>query len=115
MVNFKQVIIMNKSLGMRTGKVAAQACHASVKAALLSSLSVYSAWDEQGHKKIVLWAENVEKLANIANEAAKYHTPTALIVDQGLTQVEPDSVTALAIGPDSESLIDMLTSDLKLV
>lgn len=106
---------MNKSLGMRKGKIASQACHAAVKAALLSSLSVYTAWDEQGHKKVVLWAENAEHIAKIANESAKFKIPAAIIVDQGLTQITPDSVTALALGPDSETILDSLTANLPLV
>jgi len=101
---------------MRRGKMVAQACHASVKAAMRSTVAVYKAWNEEGHKKVVLKVPNEDDLIDLFNLAETFiGLPCAIIVDHGLTQISAGSVTALAIGPAEDEVVDMITKSLRLL
>ena len=113
MQNFKQVIIVNNDLKMSKGKIASQVAHASLEAYLHSSREIQDLWRKTGAKKIVLKAsesEIIEIYKNIPN-----YIPKVLIFDKGLTQVSPNSLTALGIGPFKEEEIDKYTKHLKLL
>ncbi len=117
MLELKQAIIIRSDLGMDKGKIAAQASHASLSAYIKAN-EKNSAWVRDwlsfGQKKIVLKVGSKEEITALF-ESVKKELPTALIKDAGHTQVEPGSITALAIGPAPEELIDKFTSNLKLL
>ena len=50
----KQVIIMRTDLKMGKGKIAAQACHASLNCYKNADKSRLRAWELSGQKKVVL-------------------------------------------------------------
>ncbi|MEM3364164.1 MAG: peptidyl-tRNA hydrolase Pth2 [Candidatus Micrarchaeia archaeon] len=113
----KQVIIIRSDLQMGKGKAVAQACHAAVRAfedAARSTPRTVSDWKLQGEKKIAVKASLAE-MQSIFTLARKAGLPCALIQDAGLTQLEPGTITALAIGPAKSSDIDPLTKHLKLL
>lgn len=112
---YKQVIVLRKDLKMSVGKAAAQAAHASLKAYQKSRKNVTFLWDLTGSKKIVLAAENEEKLKNIYEKAKKANLPCSIIKDAGHTQLKPGTLTAVAIGPDNERKIDKITGNLKIL
>ncbi len=117
MANIKQVIVVRKDLGMKTGKIAAQTAHASLEAlekAKKKNPREVEKWKKTGMEKVVLKVESKKELLEIFT-AAKKELPTALIKDAGRTQVTPDSITCLGIGPAEESKIDKYTGHLKLL
>jgi len=110
----KQAIVVRADLGMGTGKVAAQASHASLKAYEYADEDAKRAWKQGGQKKIVLKVNSERDLYRL-NEEAKHHgLPSAVIEDAGHTQVDPGTPTALAIGPAADADIDEITGDLTL-
>ncbi len=116
MSEYKQAIILRTDVGMKKGKMCAQASHASISSFLVvqkkDPLSVANWLDSQ--KKVVLKVESEKELLEIYN-AVKKELPCALIKDAGRTQVEPGTITALGIGPCPETKIDKYTKHLKLL
>jgi PTH2 family peptidyl-tRNA hydrolase len=116
--SLKQVIVVNASLGMSVGKIAAQCCHASLaayKETVRRGHGLEKAWGAAGEPTIVLQVENAEKLEQL-NRAAKQGGVVACTVrDAGRTQVAAGSMTCCAIGPDRLAAIDAITGQLKLL
>lgn len=115
-MEYKQAIIVRTDLGMKRGKIAAQASHASVSAFLKAQIKDPIAVKNwlPFQKKIVLKV-NSEKEILMLFESLKDILPCALIKDAGRTQIPPGSITALGIGPGPESEIDKYTKNLKLL
>ena len=111
----KQVIIVNKSLGMSQGKIAAQVAHASVCAFNKTNEYDQDIWLKNSYPKIVLQVETMEDLFELKEVADKLDLPTALIVDEGRTEIPGNSVTTLGIGPAEVDKIDMVTGELRLL
>jgi len=110
----KQAIVVRTDLGMGTGKLAAQVAHASLRAAEEAGEDARRSWKGGGAKKIVLKGDGESQLRSLAETARRERLPHALISDAGHTQLEPGTVTALAVGPGSENLVDRVTGDLSL-
>jgi len=90
-------IIANKSLGMSLGKLAAQVSHAAVKAYLLSELKIREEWDSGSYAKIILGAKDEAELKNIGDNLYAANLNVWLVRDEGRTEIEPGSITALAV------------------
>jgi PTH2 family peptidyl-tRNA hydrolase len=110
----KQAIAVRTDLGMGTGKLAAQVAHASLNAYDDADESTGREWRSGGAKKIVLKASGESQLRELAETARRERLPHALVTDAGHTQLEPGTVTALAVGPGEEHLVDRVTGDLSL-
>ena len=110
-MSIKQAIIFRKDLKMSSGKMVAQGCHAAVEAVEVTPIHRIRTWRRNGLAKVVLEAANEATLHDLHRKAVALDLPSVLIRDQGRTEVEPGSVTALAIGPGD---IDALTGDLSL-
>ncbi len=115
-MEYKQAIIIRTDLGMKKGKIAAQASHASLTSFLDAQRKSPRICDEwlPSQKKVVLKVDTEKELL-ILFEQVRRLLPHALIKDAGRTQIEPGSITALAIGPASDADIDRFTSKLKLL
>jgi len=113
---YKQAIIIRTDLGMKKGKIASQASHASVSAFVDCLKKNPKACDEwlPFQKKVVLKVDNEKELVMLFESLRKL-LPCALIKDAGRTQIEPGSITATGIGPAKESEINKFTKDLKLL
>ncbi len=114
----KQVIVLRKDLKMGTGKLIVQACHASIEAsetARKKNGGLWKLWMEEGAKKVAVKVSSLSDLLELHDKCRNYHLPSSLVVDRGLTQIPPNTPTALAIGPASETDVDRLTGHLRLL
>ena len=114
---FKQAIVLRTDLNMGKGKMVAQGSHASLEA-YLRTLKQKPQWTEgwlaEGTKKIVLKVNSKEELVQLF-EGVRRELPAVLITDAGHTQVEPGTLTAMAVGPAPEPEIDKFLSKYKLL
>ena len=131
--NYQQMLIAQKSLKMRAGKLAAQAAHASL-AALTSGPGAHIHTDAQGHpelvvpldadlyawltgrfKKICVYVNSEAELLSLHAQAQAAGLRCALIQDSGLTEFGGvPTYTVLAIGPHPKAVLDPLTGNLPL-
>jgi peptidyl-tRNA hydrolase, PTH2 family len=114
----KQAIVVRTDLKMGKGKVAAQVAHASLSAAEEArerKAKWYEGWKREGQAKIVLRAESEDELRDLLQKARSAGLPASLIEDRGLTQLEPGTVTCLAVGPGPDPEVDAITGKLRLL
>jgi len=111
----KQVIILRKDIKMSLGKQISQACHASIASFLKSDINEQKKWLDEGMKKVVLKVSNEKELKEFYKLVKKEKLPCELIVDAGLTQIKPGTITALGIGPANDKKIDKITGKIKLL
>ncbi|WP_136687154.1 peptidyl-tRNA hydrolase Pth2 [Halorhabdus amylolytica] len=110
----KQAIVARADLNMGAGKLAAQVAHASLSAYEDADRRDQSEWKGEGQKKIVLQADGESQLFELADVAEREGIAHAIVRDAGHTELEPGTVSALAIGPARDDLIDRVTGDLPL-
>lgn len=116
--SYKMVIVMRIDLGMSTGKMIAQACHAAVGAneqAKKTHSKQWRRWRDEGAKKVVLEAESFEELEELSDAAESLDIVNILIQDAGHTEVPPGTTTCMGIGPDLAQKIDKVTKNLLLL
>ncbi|HEX4095470.1 MAG TPA: peptidyl-tRNA hydrolase Pth2 [Caulobacteraceae bacterium] len=111
----KQVIVVDASLGLPTGKLAAQVAHAAVGALLHADRKAQAAWFEAGMPKIVLQCSSPEALLAIAAEAEAADLPSLVVRDAGRTVVQAGTATCVGIGPAPAAEIDRITGALPLL
>ncbi len=121
MPGYKQTIVLRRDIRMGRGKAAAQAAHASCEAVFLvldsrreEWLIWLRAWRGTGQEKVVLRVDSEEELVGIYNRAKSLGLPSSLVRDAGRTQLAPGTLTAAAVGPGPEELVDKVTGRLKL-
>ncbi|HVH14568.1 MAG TPA: peptidyl-tRNA hydrolase Pth2 [Candidatus Angelobacter sp.] len=117
-LNYKQALIIRLDLKIGRGKIAVQCAHAAVSAAEEARIHFpqwWKAWLEEGQRKIAFKVPDLEKLLHLESSARRNRLPLYLVRDMGLTQVPPDTVTCLGIGPAPSNLVDTLTGDLSLL
>lgn len=138
MSEIKQVIIVRKDLHMRSGKIAAQCCHASMKVILdmmyENRMVMYSdpeiihwtlrlredsslyTWLKGHFTKVVLYVDSLEEMEEIEKAANKLWIPTAKIIDAGKTEFHNvPTPTCVALGPYDGDVLDKLTGHLRLI
>lgn len=112
----KLVLVVRTDLGMGRGKIAAQAAHAAVAAALARlGRADFDQWLREGQPKVVLRAGSAEQLDEIAGRAEAAGLPVQVIHDAGRTQLAPGTPTCCSVGPAEASRIDPVTGDLTLL
>ncbi|SDC91090.1 peptidyl-tRNA hydrolase Pth2 [Natrinema hispanicum] len=110
----KQAIVARTDIGMGQGKLAAQVAHASLSAYEKADSQLQSQWKQGGQKKVVLKGKSERQLHELSEIADSNGIPNALIRDAGHTQLEPGTVTALAVGPAADDRVDSVTGELSL-
>lgn len=117
-MEYKQVILVREDLGMSIGKTCAQVAHASLSSAELTlkeKQEWYEAWKKEGQKKVILKVKDEYELKKFYKLAKDSGLPCYLVVDRGLTELPPNTITALGIGPAPNKKIDKITGRLKLL
>jgi PTH2 family peptidyl-tRNA hydrolase len=105
----KQVIVLRTDLHMSTGKLAVQACHASVAAVLRAKTENVERWNEEGETKIALAVNALAELESLKSRCEALGILHVLISDAGRTELAAGTITAVAIGPADDALIDKVT------
>jgi PTH2 family peptidyl-tRNA hydrolase len=110
----KQAIVARTDLGMGRGKLAAQVAHASLSAYEDADSRTRKKWKGEGQMKVVLKGDSERTLFSLADRAEREGLPHAIIRDAGHTQLDPGTVTTLAVGPGPDDSVDRVTGDLPL-
>lgn len=116
-IQYKMTIVVRKDINMSSGKMAAQVAHAAVncyKKALKKTPDYVNNWEYIGEAKIVLMVNSLKEFNSIEDKAKKNNINYAIIQDAGRTELEPGTVTTIAIGPAPVDEIDKITGDLSL-
>lgn len=114
----KQVICVRDDLDLSPGKLAVQVAHGAVDAALAAKADRkewFAAWRRGGKTKVCVRVPDEEALHELQVQARAAAIPHSLVRDAGRTEVEPGTVTALALGPAPEEVLDPLTRSLTLM
>jgi len=115
---YKQVVVFRSDLRLSRGKTAAQAGHAAVSAAeeaRKQRKEWFDGWLREGQCKIAVKVPNEKALTELDEQAKEMGLPCVLIVDRGLTEIPPDTVTCLGIGPAPAERVDKITGKLPLL
>jgi PTH2 family peptidyl-tRNA hydrolase len=110
----KQVIIMRGDLPISRGKIAAQACHASLGSYKKADKRIIQKWEKEGGKKVVVKVQDLKELYEYFEIVKATDTPYFLVRDAGHTELPQSTITCLGIGPEADEKIDKITKDLKL-
>jgi PTH2 family peptidyl-tRNA hydrolase len=111
----KQVIVVNRSLALPKGKLAAQVAHAAVGAFVVATQQAQLAWLQVGMPKIVVYAADADALVQLEQRAKEQQIPACLVHDAGRTVLAAGTITCLGLGPAPADTIDALTRTLPLV
>lgn len=112
------LFIVNGSLKMSSGKVAAQVAHSAIdlyrKLVEKQSKSLDN-WEECGETKIVVRGNSTEELIDIESRAKTDPSiTTSIIEDAGLTEIASGSITCVGLFGTNEQL-NPITGHLKLM
>jgi peptidyl-tRNA hydrolase len=111
----KQVIVVNESLKLPRGKLAAQVAHASVAAFLKADEQPRKEWLAAGMPKVVLQGDGEPELMKLGKAAQERDIPAYIVKDAGRTVIPVGTVTCLGLGPAEAETLDALTGELKLL
>ena len=109
-------IIINGGLKMQKGKIASQVGHAVHKITqhcVINKLELWQNYIYNKCPKIVLKTENQEQLLEIIENTK--HIYKSYIIDEGKTQIPPNSLTAIGYIPLCEDDIPECLKSLKLL
>jgi len=119
----KQVFLINQDLKMRKGKIAVQVAHGEVfymyekftTHQYGSMHDNYIKWMKDGIMKKVVLKATEQEIRDIVIQLRRKDIWERVVVDMGLTQVEPNSLTCLVVEPLPEEQCNELFGHLKLL
>ncbi|MBI0584326.1 MAG: peptidyl-tRNA hydrolase [Methanomassiliicoccus sp.] len=117
-MDYKMVIVVRWDLKLSAGKMAAQVAHAAVNCAFAAKKKNpdwFDRWYAEGQRKVVVKVPTLNDLFEVKSNAEALRLPTSLITDAGMTEIPPNTVTCLGIGPGPADVLDKVTGHLKLV
>lgn len=94
----KQYIIIPKRPKMSPGKVASQVAHASYMALKSENKKRLNLWEISGQCVIVLECKDTTQLMGIAKYFEQWKIKHYLYIDEGMTEVDMGTPTALSTG-----------------
>ncbi len=112
------LFIVNGSLSMSSGKMAAQVAHCAVdlfQQILDRRMMALNFWRISGQRKIVVRGDSAEELLDIEQRVSVNRSVvTSIIRDAGRTEISSGSITCLGLfGTDNQ--LDPITGHLKLM
>ncbi|CAG9857162.1 unnamed protein product [Phyllotreta striolata] len=114
---FKMTFVVNSSLKMGVGKIAAQVGHACLglfRELMTIRQEELDIWEQFGEKKIVLKGTDEAHLTELYERAKEKAIPCYLVRDAGHTQIPAGSVTVLSVfGLEEE--VNTITGKLSLM
>jgi PTH2 family peptidyl-tRNA hydrolase len=117
-VKYKLAVVVRQDLKMGKGKVSAQVGHASVSASEITRKkhnAWWRDWLDEGQCKVVLKVNSEDEIHELEMKAKRLGLPITTVRDRGLTQLRPDTLTCVGIGPGPSKLIDEVTGHLRLL
>ena len=116
-MSYKLVLLVRSDLKMSKGKTVAQCGHAVVDATI-SAINTpnnhkFIEWRKSGETIICLKVPDELTLTTILTIATRKEIKNGIIKDEGLTEVDPNTITVAYMGPDNIEKIDKLTGQLK--
>lgn len=143
MSDYKMAIVVRTDLGMGKGKIAGQAGHAVADLIFIGHRKAFNYVDEHdayedmfqsyfnramstmygwyangregNQKKIILRCSSEQEILNLAEKCVDAGLDYTVIHDAGHTQIAPNTITCIGIGPDTSERIDAVCGDLKLL
>ncbi|HIH98738.1 MAG TPA: peptidyl-tRNA hydrolase [Thermoplasmata archaeon] len=116
--NYKLVVVVRQDLKLSKGKLAVQVAHAAVACALKAKKKcplIFSKWWGEGQKKAVVKVKTEKEIYQLEEKAQSLRLVTAIIRDAGLTEIPPNTLTCLGIGPAKTREVDKITGELSLL
>lgn len=121
----KQVIVVRTDVKMSPAKMAVQVAHASVSPIIKNmiygeniddEIEGLMGWYADGleQKKVVLKVDSEDEIYRLQRKALLAKIGCFVVKDAGLTEVPPNTVTAIGFEPCPNEIIDEITGDLKL-
>lgn len=108
-IKYKQFVIVPKKPRMSKGKIASQVAHATFMALeKQEDKALIETWKKNGMCAIVLQCKDSLELMGIAKYLEQWKIPNHLYIDEGLTEVNMGTPTALATGVMTEEQFWML-------
>ena len=114
--NYVVYILVNGSLSMSKGKIAAQVGHGIHKLTEYCSKHKKKQWkkyNSNGCPKIVLKTENQDELLDIIDRTQNFHK--SYVIDEGRTQIPANSLTVIAYEPILKEHVPKVLQKLKLL
>lgn len=112
----KQAIVVRKDLKLSCGKIAGQVAHASLRSYWATAKEDRDNWTYNFNEiKVVLKVQSEDELHNIVMKCEELNIPHSWVFDAGKTQIEPNTLTAVGIGPYDKDEIDEIVGGLKLL
>lgn len=124
-MNYKVAICVRTDVKMSPAKLAVQVAHAAEQNlnAFIQDLvatndfmkaDLLDKYIDEGYRKVVLKVPDLNSITKLSAKAVELGIPSFIVTDFGLTELEPDTVTCIAIGPMDNDTAKKITGRLKL-